>query len=87
MLKFQMNIHITGIQKESLFMITLIGLDGAPEVCPDHRRDEFGGCVRQRHWKRKERSFPKEESDLKFGVSSQRPMKGSNQDHRPRLLT
>jgi len=32
MLKFQMSIHIVGIQKESLFMITLIGLDGAKEV-------------------------------------------------------
>ena len=32
LLRFQMNTHITGIQKESLFMITLIGLDGAKEV-------------------------------------------------------
>ena len=30
--KFQMNTHIAGIQKESLFMITLIGLDGSKEV-------------------------------------------------------
>ena len=30
--KFQMSIHIAGIQKESLFMITLIGLGGAQEV-------------------------------------------------------
>ena len=28
MLDFHMNIHIAGIQKESLFMITLIGLGG-----------------------------------------------------------
>ena len=32
MLGFQMSTHIAGIQKESLFMITLIGLDGAKEV-------------------------------------------------------
>ena len=30
--KFQMNTHIAGIQKESLFMITLIGLDGVQRV-------------------------------------------------------
>ena len=30
--KFQMSTHIAGIQKESLFMKTLIGLDGAREV-------------------------------------------------------
>ena len=29
LLMFQMSIHIAGIQKESLFMITLIDLDGA----------------------------------------------------------
>ena len=28
MLKFHMSTHIVGIQKESLFMITLIGLGG-----------------------------------------------------------
>ena len=32
LLRFQMNTHIAGIQKESLFMITLIGLDGSKEV-------------------------------------------------------
>ena len=32
LLKLQMNTHIAGIQKESLFMITLIDLDGAQEV-------------------------------------------------------
>ena len=32
LLKFQMSTHITGIQRESMFMITLIGLDGALEV-------------------------------------------------------
>ena len=30
--KFQMSTHIAGIQKESLFVITLIGLDGARRV-------------------------------------------------------
>ena len=30
--RFQMSTHIAGIQKESLFMITLIDLDGAQEV-------------------------------------------------------
>ena len=32
LIKFQMSTHIAGIQKESMFMITLIGLDGAREV-------------------------------------------------------
>ena len=32
LLKFHMNTHITVIQKESLFMITLIGLDGVQLV-------------------------------------------------------
>jgi hypothetical protein len=32
LLKFQMSTHIAGIKRESLFMITLIGLDGALEV-------------------------------------------------------
>ena len=32
LLKFQMSTHIAGIQRESLFMITLIGLDGALAV-------------------------------------------------------
>jgi len=32
MLKFQMSIHIAGIQKESMFMITLIGLGGVHMV-------------------------------------------------------
>ena len=32
LLKFQMNTHTADIQKESLFMTTLIGLDGAQEV-------------------------------------------------------
>ena len=32
LLKFQMNTHTAEIQRESLFMITLIGLDGALEV-------------------------------------------------------
>jgi hypothetical protein len=32
LLKFQMSTHIAGIQRESLFMITLISLDGAREV-------------------------------------------------------
>ena len=32
LLRFQMNTHITEIQKESLFMITLIGLDGVQLV-------------------------------------------------------
>ena len=32
LLKFQMNTHTTEIQRESLFVITLIGLDGAREV-------------------------------------------------------
>ena len=32
MLRFQMNTHIAGIQKESMFMTTLIGLGGAQEV-------------------------------------------------------
>ena len=31
-LRFQMNTHIAEIQKESLFMTTLIGLDGAQEI-------------------------------------------------------
>jgi len=32
LLKFQINTHITGIQKESLFMIILIGLGGVQRV-------------------------------------------------------
>ena len=32
LLKFQMSTRTTEIQRESLFMITLIGLDGAREV-------------------------------------------------------
>ena len=32
MLKFQMSIHIAGIQKESMFLITLIGLSGVQRV-------------------------------------------------------
>ena len=32
LLKFQMNNHTIEIRKESQFMITLIGLDGAREV-------------------------------------------------------
>ena len=32
LLEFQMSTHIAGIQGESLFMLTLIGLDGALEV-------------------------------------------------------
>ena len=32
MLEFQMSTHIAGIQKESLFMIILIGLDGVQRV-------------------------------------------------------
>ena len=32
LLRFHMNTHIAWIQKESLFMTTLIGLDGAQEV-------------------------------------------------------
>jgi len=32
LLKFQMNTHTAEIQRESLFMTTLIGLDGAREV-------------------------------------------------------
>ena len=32
LLRFQMNAHTAEIQKESLFMTTLIGLDGAQEV-------------------------------------------------------
>ena len=32
LLKFQMSTHIAEIQKESLFMITLIGLDGAQKI-------------------------------------------------------
>ena len=32
LLEFQMSTHIAGIQRESLFMIILIGLDGVREV-------------------------------------------------------
>ena len=32
LLKFQMNTHTVEIRRESLFMTTLIGLDGAQEV-------------------------------------------------------
>ena len=32
LLKFQMNNHTVEIRKESQFMITLIGLDGAQEI-------------------------------------------------------
>ena len=32
MLRFQMNTHIAGIQKESLFMTLLIGLGGVQQV-------------------------------------------------------
>ena len=32
LLKLQMNTHIAGIQKESMFMTTLIGLGGVQQV-------------------------------------------------------
>ena len=32
LIKFQISTHIAGFQKESMFMITLIGLSGAREV-------------------------------------------------------
>ena len=86
LLKFPTSTHTTEIQKECLFMITLIGLDGAPEVCPDHRRDKSRGCVRQRHWKMKEGRFPEEGSGQKFGMLSEGLMMDSDQSHRLHLL-
>ena len=88
LLKFLMNTLAAEIRKGNLFMTTLIGLDGAQKVCPGHRRGEFRGCIRQRHWRKKEKEKLLEgESGLKFGVSSQRPMKVSNLGHQPRRLT
>ena len=58
-----------------------------PGVLTRSQKGEFKGCIRQRHWrKRKEERLLGGESDLKFGVSSQRLMEDSHQNHWLHLL-
>ena len=57
MIGFKMIGQCAGIQKESQFMIILIGLSGVQRVLPDCKKDEFRGFVRQSCWKKKEKTL------------------------------